>query len=81
MTLNYTYAYDVCMLGPVQLFVSPWTIAHQSPLSRGFPRQEYWNGLLVPPPGDLSDPGIKSMSPEALSLAGRFFTTAGPGKP
>ena len=35
----------------VQLFVTPWTVAHQAPLSMGFPRQEYWNGLPLPPKG------------------------------
>ena len=39
------------------------TIAHQAPLSMGFPRQEYWSGLPFPSPGDLSNPGIKSTSP------------------
>ena len=37
----------------VQLFVTPWTVAHQAPLFMGFFRQEYWSGLLFPPPGDL----------------------------
>ena len=32
-------------------FVTPWTVAYQSPLSMGFPRQEYWNGLPFPSPG------------------------------
>ena len=41
------------------------TVAHQAPLSMGFPRQEYWSGLSFPPPGDLSDPGIK---PRSLAL-------------
>ena len=36
---------------PVQLFVTPWTVARQIPLSVGFSRQEYWSGLLGPPPG------------------------------
>ena len=36
---------------------TPLTVAHQAPLSTGFPRQEYWNRLPFPPPGDLSDPG------------------------
>ena len=40
-----------------------WTVAHQAPLSMGFPRQEYWSGLPFPSPGDLPDPGIKSTSP------------------
>ena len=42
----------------------------------GFFRQEYWSGLPFPPPGDLSDPGVKL---ETHALAGRFFTTAPPG--
>ena len=37
-------------------FATPWTIAHQAPLSMGFPRQEYWSRLPFPSPGDLSDP-------------------------
>ena len=52
----------------VQLFVTPWTVAHQAPLSMGFSRQEYWSGLLFLPPGDLSDPGIKPMSPVSPAL-------------
>ena len=59
-------------------FVIPWTVARQPPLSMGFPRQEYWNGLPCPSPGDLPDPGIKLASP---ALAGRFFTTEPPAKP
>ena len=42
---------------------SSWTVAHQAPLSMGFPRQEYWSVLPFPSPGDLPDPGIKSASP------------------
>ena len=38
-------------------------VAHQPPLSMGFPRQEYWNGLLFASPGHLPDPGIKPTSP------------------
>ena len=41
----------------VRLFATLWTIAHQAPLSMGFPRQEYWSGLPFPPPGDLPDLG------------------------
>ena len=59
-------------------FVTPWTVAHQSPLSMGFPRQEYWSGLTFPSPGDLLNPGIERTSSE---LAGRCFTTEPPGKP
>ena len=39
-------------------FAIPWTIAHQAPLHLGFPRQEYWSGLPLPSPGDLSDQGL-----------------------
>ena len=39
--------------------MTPWTVAHQAPLSMGFPRQEYCSGLPCPPPGDLPDPGIE----------------------
>ena len=55
-----------------------WTVAHQSPLSMGFPRQEFWHGLLFPSPGDLPSPGIEPTSPV---LEGRFFTTEPPGSP
>ena len=55
-----------------------WTVACQAPLSMGFFRQEYWNGLPCPPPEDLPDPGIKAMSP---LLTGEFFSTEPPGKP
>jgi len=44
-------------------FVTPWTVAYQVPLSMGFSRQEYWNGLPFPSPGDLPDPGIEPGSP------------------
>ena len=43
----------------VQLFVTPWTVAHQTPLSMEFSRQEYWSGWPFPPPGDLPDPGLR----------------------
>ena len=53
-------------------FVTPWTVAHQAPLSMRFPRQEHCGGLPFPSPGDLPDPGVKPTSSE---LAGGFFTT------
>ena len=43
--------------------VTPWTVAHQAPLSIGFPGQEYWSGVPFPSPGDLPDPGIEPRSP------------------
>ena len=51
----------------------PMDLAHQVPLSMGFPRQEHWSGLLFPSPGDLPDPGIEPMSLASPALAGRFF--------
>ena len=45
----------------VWLFATPWTVALQSPLSTGFPRQEYWSGLLFPSPGDLLTQGWNSV--------------------
>ena len=50
-------------LSHVQLFATPWTIAHQALLSMGFSRQEYWSGLPCLPLGYLSNPEIKSGSP------------------
>ena len=44
-----------CMLSHVQLSVTPWTVAHQTPLLMECSRQEYWNGLPFLPPGDLPD--------------------------
>ena len=41
----------------------PWTVAHQTPLSMEFSRQEYWSGLPFPSPVDLPDPGIEPGSP------------------
>ena len=58
-------------------FVTPYTVAHQAPLSMGFPRQEYWSGLPFPSPGVVLDPGIEPGPP---TLAGGFFTTEPPGQ-
>ena len=64
-----------------QLFTTPWTIACQIPLSLEFSGQEYWSGLLFPPPGDLSNAGIKPMSLMSLDFASGLFTSAPPGNP
>ena len=64
-----------------QLFATLWTVTYQAPLSIGFSRQEYWNGLPCPPPGDLPSPGIEPASLVSPALAGRFFTSELPGKP
>ena len=53
-------------------FATPLTVAHQAPLTIGFPRQEYWSGFpSFSSSGDLPNPGVEPMSP---ALAGRFFT-------
>ena len=61
--------------------VTPWTVAHQAPLSMGFSRQEYWSGLPCPPLGYLSYPGTMPMSPAAPALQADSFTTEPLGKP
>ena len=79
--------HGVYSLSRVRLFVTPWTAAHQAPLSMGFPRQEYCSGLLFPspqeywsvlpcpPPGDLPEPGTEPTFFMSSALAGGFFTT------
>ena len=61
------------LLSRVQLFATPWTVAHQASLSMGFSRQEYWSGLPFPSPRDLPNPGIKPMSPVSPALTGGFL--------
>ena len=61
----------------VQLFASLWTVAHQAPLSMGFSSKNIGVGC-PPPPGDLSDPGIKPMSP---ALQADSLLSEPPGKP
>ena len=58
----------------VQLFVTPWTVACQAPLSMGLSRQEHWSGLLCPSPGGLPNPGIKPVSLTIPAFVGGFFT-------
>ena len=55
---------------------TPWTVARQAPLSMGFSRQEYRNGLPCSPPQDLPDPGTEPASFKSPALAGGFFTTS-----
>ena len=52
----------VQLFSRIQVFVTPWTVAHQAALSMEFPRQEYWSGVPSPPPEDLPDPGIELAS-------------------
>ena len=68
-------------LSCVWLFATPWMAVCQAPPSIRFSRQEYWNGLPFPSPGDLPDPGTEPMSSACPALAGRFSTTVPPGKP
>ena len=56
---------------------TPWTVAHQAPLSKGFSRQEYWSRLPFPPPGDLPSPWIK---PGSLALQADSLLPEPPGK-
>ena len=65
-------------LSRVRLFVTLWTVAHQTDLSMGFSWQEYWSGLPFPSPRDPPRPEIESASPV---WTGGFFTTEPPGKP
>ena len=56
--------------------MTPWTVAHQVPLSMGFSRQKYWSGFPFPSPGDLPNPGTKPRSLTSPALAGEFFMTS-----
>ena len=79
-----TFRVPLCVLSRfsrVRLFGTPWTAAHQAPLSVGFSRQEYWSGLPCPPPGDLPDPGIKPESPSLLHWQVGSLQLVPPGKP
>ena len=65
-------------LSHVQLFVTPWTIDCQAPLSMGFSRQEYWSRLPCSSPGDLPDPGIE---PRCPALQADSLLSEPPGRP
>ena len=62
-------------------FVTPWTVAHEAPLSVGFFRQEHWSGLHFLLHGNLPSPGMEFASLVSPALASTFFTTMPPGKP
>ena len=70
-----------CRLSCVQLLVTPWTVAHQVPLSMEFSRQEYWSGLPFPSPENLPNPGIEPASPalqvDSLPLSHLYITLQG----
>ena len=60
------------------LCATPWTVAHQAPLSLGFSRQDYWSGWPFPSSGDLPSPGIELESP---ALQADSSPSQPPGKP
>ena len=70
-----------CVFSRVQLFVTSWTVAHPTPLSMGFPKQECWGGLPFSSQGNLPNPGLESESPVSSALGGRFFTAEPPREP
>ena len=70
----------LCMLSLVQLFVTPWTVACQAPLSMEFSRQEYWSRLPYPCSGDLPDPGIRKGLLHLLCWQVGSLSLAPPGK-
>ena len=72
------YIKKVRSLSHVQLFVTPWTVAYEAPLSVEFSRQEYWTGLPFSSPGDFPDPGIEPGSP---TLQSDTLPSEPPGKP
>ena len=74
----------MCMLSRfscVQFFETLWTVARQVPLSMRFSRQEHWNGLPFPPPGDLPNPEIEPSSLTSLQWQVGSLPLAAPGKP
>ena len=73
--------YMLSCFSRVRLFATPWTVACQTPLSMEFSRQEYWNGLPCPPPGDLPDPGIEIVSTAAPASQMDSFLLGHPGSP
>ena len=69
------------LLSCVQLFVTPWTVACQAPLSMGFSQQAYWSGLPCPFPGDLPNPGIEPTSPVFPALQANSLLLSHQGIP
>ena len=65
----------------IQLFVTLWMVTHQTPLSLGFPWQEYWSRLLCSPPGDLPDLRIELVSLIFMPWQAGSLPLVPPGKP
>ena len=66
-------SFSSAVLGCVQLFATPWTVAHRFPLPMGFPRQEYWSGLSFPSLGDLPNPGLERFPGEGHGNPFQYF--------
>ena len=78
----FIYCYLVCVCSVTKSCLTLCNPVDCSlPGSMGFSHQEYCSGLPCPPPGDLPDPGVETVSHGSPALAGRFFTTRLPGRP
>ena len=71
----------LCVFSRVRLFVTPWTVAHQVPLSVRFSRHEYWSGLPFPSPRDFPDPGLNPCLLHLLQWLVGSLPLPPPGKP
>ena len=69
---GYMHACVGCVLSCIRLFVAPWTVALQAPLSMEFSGQEYSSGFAISFQENLPNPSVEPTSP---ALAGGFFTT------
>ena len=72
----YMYIHVLSHFSHVQFFATLWTVAHQTPLSMGFSRQEYWNVLPCSPPGGIASMQESNLHLMSLALTGIFFTTS-----
>ena len=68
-------AYVCVLVSHVQLFATPWTIAHYALLTMEFSRQEYWSGWPISFPWVLPDPGIEPRSPVLQADSSPFATS------
>ena len=78
-TIQQTHTYNILLLFSHWVVsdssvTTPWTVDRQTPLSLGFPGQEYWSGLPVPSPGDIPNPGIEPEFLVSPAMAGRFLS-------
>ena len=78
LTVSCSISFLCQLLSRVQLFVIPWTVAHQAPLSMEFSRQDCWSGLPFPPPEDLPNSGTE---PGSAALQADSLLSEPPGKP